>query len=396
MNKVRGIILLDRINNVFSKLLVVMPLAFYFQATVAFSQQNEPNEYIKLGTSNALSGPTKNVGQRLIQGASAYFKRLNENGGIHGRKVKLVSLDDGYEPRRTVSNTRKLIEVEEVFALFGYMGTPTSQAILPILNKSQIPYLMPFTGASFLRKPIIKNIFNLRASYYQEAQAQVDYLVNKLSFQNIALVIQADEFGLSVQRTINNLLSKHNISPIITTRFKRNTNDIENILVKLMKKPVEAVIFIGTYQPFANLVNSAYRQEFKPVFTSFSVDGKSIFTRLKYPSRVIVTEVIPAPEKCNWQLCQQFITDMKEAGIKKPNRTQLEAYLNAFVFSQAAKKCPVKLTTQCLLQKLESFSFKDNELNINFSADNHQGMQQVYLSFSEAEKIHQASEPYTN
>ncbi len=366
-----------------------MLLACYFQTTVVFCQQSETNNDIKLGSSTALSGSSKDIGLGLKQGALAYFKRLNENNGIHGRMVKLIALDDDYEPRRTVSNTQKLIEHEQVFALLGYAGTQTSIAILPMLNKNQTPYLMPFTGADLLRQPVMQNVFTLRASYYQEAQAQVDYLVKDLSFKNIAVVIQTDEFGLSVQRIINSLLSKHNITPIITTRFKRNTDDVDKILIELMKKPVEAVIFIGTYQPFVNLINLAHQQGFKPVYSSFSITGRSVISRLKYPSKIITSEVMPDPEECNWQLCQQFIIDMKKAGIKQTNRIQLEGYLNAFVFSQAAKKCPATLTTQCLLQKLESFSFKDNSLDINFSADNHQGMQQVYLSFSDGEKHYQ-------
>ncbi len=362
-----------------------MSLAFHLQNAVVFSQPSESNNDIKLG----LSGPTQYIGQGFKKGSLVYFKRLNESGGIHGRMVKLISLDDGYEPRNTVINTFKLIEEEEVFALFGYVGTPTSHAILPILNKSQILYLMPITGADFLRQPVIPNVFVLRASYDQEALAQVDYLVNKLSFKNIALVIQTDVFGLGVQRAINTLLNKHNLTPVITTRYKRNTTEVDHILTELMKKPVEAVIFIGTYIPFTNLINQAYQQGFKPVFTSFSINGDSVSIRVKHPSRVITSEVMPDPKQCNWRLCQQFITDMKDAGINNTNRLQLEGYLNAFVFSQVAKKCPVTLTTQCLQQKLENFSFKDNGLDINFSADNHQGLQKVYLSFSDAEKRYQ-------
>ncbi len=376
---------MDKNNPILSKLLVVIPLALYFLNTVALSQPNEPDNDIKLGR----SGPINYIGQGFEQGSLAYFKRLNESGGIHGRMVKLISLDDGYEPRNTVNNTLKLIKEEQVFALFGYVGTPTSHAILPILDKSQILYLMPHTGADFLRNPVMPNVFTLRASYDQEALAQVDYLVNKLSFRNIAVVIQADVFGLGVQRAINTLLNKHNITPVITTRYKRNTTEVDHILTELMKKPVEAVIFIGTYRPFTNLINQAYQQGFKPVFTSFSINGDSVSMRVKHPSRVITSEVMPDPEQCNWRLCQQFIIDMKDSGVKTTNRVQLEGYLNAFVFSQAAKKCPATLTAQCLRQKLENFSFKDNELDINFSTDNHQGMQQVYLSFSDAEKRYQ-------
>jgi len=367
-----------------------MTLVPYLQAVEAFPQPNENIKYIKLGMSSPLTGPAKNLGQDLKQGSLAYFKRLNESGGIHERKVQLISLDDGYEPHYTVGNTRTLIEKEQVLALFGYVGTPTSYAILPLLDKNKTPYLMPFTGADFLRTPVVSNIFNLRASYYQEAQRQIDYLINKLAFKNIALIIQADEFGLSAQRAYVAILNQYKMKPIVNARFKRNTNDIEQALVMIKKEPVEAVIFVGTYQPFSHLINLAHQQDITPLFTSLSFIGsQSAFSLLTQPSKVMISEVMPDPKQCKWQVCQWFIADMKKSGVKNVNRVQLEGYLNAFVFSQVAKGCPEKLTQQCLLDKFENFNFEDNDLNINFSANNHQGLQDVYFSFSDAAKIYQ-------
>ena len=164
---------------------------------------------IKLGMSNALSGPASDLGKELSKGANTYFSRLNERGGINGRPVELISLDDGYEPKKTVINTKKLID-QQVLALFSYVGTPTSYAIMPLLINSQIPYLMPFTGADFLRSPPSNNIINLRASYYQELAAQVDYLIKSQKHKKIALVIQADEFGLTAQTAVNKILKDKN------------------------------------------------------------------------------------------------------------------------------------------------------------------------------------------
>lgn len=362
----------------------------YTPSSDALTQKSESINFIKLGMSNALTGPAKNLGQDLKQGSLAYFHRVNEDGGIHGAKIKLISLDDGYEPYNTVGNTRKLIEEDQVLALFGYVGTPTSYAILPLLAKHKTPYLMPFTGADFLRIPKVNNIFNLRASYYQEAQAQVDYLINQLGFKNIALIIQADEFGLSAQRAFVSILNKYKMEPIVNARFKRNSNDITLALNMLKTKPVDAVIFVGTYEPFSHLINLASKQNITPLFTSVSfISSKNVFNRLKQPSKVMISEVMPSPDQCNWQLCKQFITDMNNAGVKQVNRVQLEGYLNAFVVSEAAKQCPPKLTQHCLLEKLSKFTFKDNDLHINFSDSNHQGLQDVYFSFSESAKIFQ-------
>jgi len=352
---------------------------------VCLAEQNPPTNTIKLGMSNALTGPTSQLGQDLSKGAFIYFKQLNNFDGINGQKVELISLDDAYEPENTVRNTKILIEQEQVLALFNYVGTPTSHAILPTLKQTNIPYLMPFTGADFLRTPVINNIFNLRASYSQEAQAQVDFLVTKKGFSQIALVIQADEFGLAAQRSYVQMMKKFNLKPVIDERFKRNSNDIEKVLAHLKTKPLDAIIFVGTYQPFSHLINLSYEQGLRPFFSTLSfVSSQDVFSRLKHPSKVVVSEVMPEPSQCQWQICRQFIRDMSKAGYQQLNRLQFEGYLNAHIFSLVAKQCGDKLTRTCLMKKFESFELKKEGLNISFSPNNHQGLNQVYLSFSDA------------
>lgn len=371
------------INSLFKRIFIL----FFVFVNVCFAEQSPTTNKIKLGMSNALTGPASQLGKELSKGVLVYFKQLNNLGGINGQQIELISLDDGYEPKNTVLNTKILIEKKQVLALFGYVGTPTSHAILPILKQTKIPYLMPFTGADFLRTPVVENIFNLRASYLQEAQAQIDFLVNKKKFRRIALIIQADEFGLAAQRSYIETLNQYNLKPIINERFKRNSNDIEKVLVHLKNQPLDAIIFVGTYQPFSHLINVSYEQGIRPFFSTLSfVSSQDAFSRLKHPSKVMVSEVMPEPAKCQWQICQQFILDMKKAGYKKLNRLQLEGYLNAHIFSLVAKQCGDHLTSSCLMKKFESFVHKQGGLNVFFSPDNHQGLSQVYLSFSKAAK----------
>ena len=345
-------------------------------------------ETIKLGMSNALSGPAADLGKELKKGAQTYFDQLNKQNGINGRPVELISLDDSYEPRYTVINTKTLIE-QQVFALFGYVGTPTSHAIMSILNKNKIPYLMPFTGADFLRSTTDtgSNIINLRASYYQEIEAQIEYLITVRKSINIAIVIQADEFGLAAQRAINKALKERQLNVALTARYRRNTNDIKAILTKLVAQPIDAVIFVGTYQPFIRLINSAHQQKLELLFTSLSFIGShNLYNQVPPTSKVILSEVVPDPLQCQWLLCQQFKRDMRNAGHTKLNRVQLEGYLNAFVFSQVAMRCDETLSRQCLLKQFTQFSYQDNDLDIIFDKNNNQGLQKVYFSFSEALK----------
>jgi ABC-type branched-subunit amino acid transport system substrate-binding protein len=340
---------------------------------------------IKLGVSNAVTGPVSNLGKELIKGANSYFSQLNAGGGINGSSVKLITLDDGYEPNNAVINTKKLLALN-VLALFGYVGTPTSYAIMPILNKSKTPYLMPFTGADFLRSEQYDNIINLRASYYQELESQIDYLISIKKFKKLALVIQADEFGLAAQRAVRKILKGKQLKLIVTARYRRNTNNIEDALTKLSAQHVDAAIFVGTSPPFIRLINLAHQQKLDIVFTSLSFIGShNLMKKIPDSSKVVLSEVMPSPEQCRWELCQQFIIDMQHAGYKDLNRIQLEGYLNAFVFSQVAKKCGDSLNQECLLRQFKQFNYQDNTLRISFS-NNNQGLQQVYFTFSNALK----------
>ena len=123
---------------------------------------------ILLGESAAFSGPAAKLGEAMREGATAYFNEINQQGGVYGRQIKLVSLDDGYEPDRAVANTKALIDDKKVFALFGYVGTPTSYAVKPLVDAARIPFFAPFTGAQGLRVPVDRYIFNIRAGYFDE------------------------------------------------------------------------------------------------------------------------------------------------------------------------------------------------------------------------------------
>jgi len=332
--------------------------------------------------SNALTGPASQLGNELKTGSMVYFNKINQQGGIHGRKVELISLDDGYEPVKTIANTHQLI-AKQVFALFGYVGTPTSHAILSILKQKNILFLMPFTGADFLRTPVKSNIFNLRASYQQEAKLQLDYLIKQKGYKNIALVIQADEFGLAAEKFFLHYLKDYKLNPVVTSRYRRNSDDISKVLSTIKQQSVDAVIFVGTYQPLAKLINSGHEQGVTPFYTTLSfISSSDLYSRLNHESRVMVSEVMPEPSACAWKVCYQFLADMKKAGIRQPNRVQLEGYLNAYIFTQVAKKCQVMLTKACFIQQFEQLSLSNEILPVQYSSESHQGLQQLYMSLS--------------
>src|SRR5258706_2867326 len=172
------------------KLLAGLALA----AAGAASAQGVTDSTILLGQSVALTGPAQQLGLDMQLGASLYFNQVNAHGGVNGRKIVLKTLDDGYEATRAAENTRKLINEERVFALFGYVGTPTSQASLPIFTEARVPFVGPFTGAELLRNPVNPYVFNVRASYYDETEAIVQHLT-AMSVNKIAVFYQNDAYG---------------------------------------------------------------------------------------------------------------------------------------------------------------------------------------------------------
>lgn len=363
------------------KLLIFIQFTFLFTSN-CLAEQGVSSTTIKLGMSNALTGPASQLGKELHKGSKIYFDKINRNGGISGRKIDLISLDDGYEPLKTIANTHQLI-AQEVFALFGYVGTPTSHAILSILKQKNTLFLMPFTGADFLRTPEHNNIFNLRASYQQEAKLQLDFLIKEKGFKKIALVIQADQFGLAAEKFFLHYMKEFNLTPAVTSRYRRNSDDISQVLSTIKPTGLDAVIFVGTYQPLAKLINLGFEQGFTPFYTTLSfISSADLYSRLKYKSRVMVSEVMPEPTRCSWKICYQFRADMKKAGITQPNRVQLEGYLNAYIFSEVAKKCQAMLTKTCFIKQFEQLSLRDKTIPLQYSNQNHQGLQKLYRSFS--------------
>jgi ABC-type branched-subunit amino acid transport system substrate-binding protein len=366
-----------------TSLFVIASTSSFAVSTADLSTENNlVNQPIILASSSALSGPAAKLGFRLNQGAEVYFDKINRSGGIAGQKVILKTLDDGYEPFKTIKNTQFFLNDDSVFALFNYVGTPTVAVILPLIEENHLPFLMPFTGAEFLRKPIIKNIFNLRASYYQEVDAQLNYLIKEQKITKIGLLIQADKFGIAVEKGYVSLMENYGLKPVVTTRYRRNTKDVSLALSVLKKKGVEAIAFVGTYEPFAELINTAADQEFTPFFTTVSfISSHDLFPKLKQQSRVLVSEVMPEPQTCTLRICEEFLNDMKQAGKLYTDQVQFEGYLNAYLFTEVAKQCTEKLSQTCFINKIRNFSFDFGGIVVNFSSENNQGLNNIYLNF---------------
>lgn len=214
---------------------IAFVLAVSIVGTSAFAEDGVTDGKIVLGQVAALQGPAQALGQGMRLGILAAFEAANRGGGISGRTLELKSLDDGYEPDKTIEATQKLITEGKVFALIGAVGTPTSKASQPIATTAKVPFIGPFTGAEFLRNPYNRYVVNVRSSYFQETEAWIEHLTKDLGISKIAILYQDDAFGLAGLEGVQRAMSKRNLSLVAAGSFKRNTTAVKSALLDIMK-----------------------------------------------------------------------------------------------------------------------------------------------------------------
>jgi branched-chain amino acid transport system substrate-binding protein len=265
--------------------------------------QGVSDSEILIGSSSALGGHASFLGTQTIHGSLAYINDVNEKGGVHGRKIRLISYDDQYDPPKTVANTQKLISQDKVFILFDYVGTPTAVKIIDIVHEAEIPILGFFTGAEALRTPFRPVMFNVRDSYYSEAEGAVAFFVDKLGLKKIAIMYQEDAFGLAVLTGVQLALKRRNMEPATTATFVRGTMDVENAVTAIKASDAQAVVMVGTYSPLAKFIKKSLDVDFTPYFHTVSfvgseAFGQEILTQKVNPvhyDKIIVTQVVPSP-----------------------------------------------------------------------------------------------------
>jgi ABC-type branched-subunit amino acid transport system substrate-binding protein len=286
---------------------------------------------ILFGQAAALEGPSSALGQGMRQGILAAFAEVNAKGGVHGRRLELISRDDGYDPDRSAAQTRALIEQDKVFALIGAVGTPTTAATVPLAQASGVPFIGPFTGAAFLRAPELHNVVNIRASYGAEAEAWIKHLTEDLHVRNIAIFYQDDAFGRDGLAGVKLALQKRNIELTAEGTFERNTRAVGSALRTIRRADPEAVVMVGTYGPCAEFIKLAHKSGFIPVFVNISFVGAGALAQELGPegNGVIVSQVVPFP----WDTSVKVVADYQAAEKAldpdlKPDFVSLEGYLS--------------------------------------------------------------------
>ncbi|MDY7001453.1 MAG: ABC transporter substrate-binding protein [Thermodesulfobacteriota bacterium] len=347
------------------------------------------NSEILIGSSLALSGHAGYLGTQTLRGAMSYINHVNERGGVHGRKIKIISYDDQYDPPLCVGNTHKLIVDHGVFALFCYVGTPTIVKIIPLVNKANIPLLGMFTGANALREPMSRYIINVRASYYQETEEAVRRFVKNLGLSRIAVFYQYDAYGFDGLKGTELALKKFGLVPVATGTYIRGTLDVKEGLKKIAASEAEAVVMIGTYEPCAEFINLALEKGFSPVFYNVSfVGAEELARRLGgRGENVFVTQVVPPPQSPEsrtllWGSGEYIDLLEKYFPDEKPNAVGLEGYINARVLVEGLRRAGLNLNRERFIDAVESIrNFSLGIANtLSFGPRDHQGFERVYFT----------------
>ncbi len=313
------------------------------------------DDRIVFGQSAALSGPAAELGLGMRLGIQAAFEEANRAGGVSGRQLELVDMDDAYEPEAAVANTRNLIENEQVFALIGAVGTPTSRSATPVAAAADVPYIAPFTGAGFLRADDWTNIVNLRASYAQEAEEMVERLTADLGITRIAVLFQDDSFGRAGYFGALAALERREMEPVAIGFYPRNTTAIKSALLDLRAGNPEAVIMVGAYEPVGTLISWARRTDFDPVFITLSfVGANALADQLGADGEgVYVTQVVPFPFDAETPVVAAYQAALAaHEPDAAPGFVSLEGYIAGRLAIAGLAQCGGAVTRECFLDAL--------------------------------------------
>lgn len=346
---------------------------------------------LRLGMSTALSGPTAELGREMRRGVLAGLERANRAGGIQGRRLRLLTLDDGYEPARTAPNMRRLIEEEGVLAVVGNVGTPTAIASLPLARDHRTLLFAPFSGAGVLRRePPERYVINYRASYAEEIAAMVDALigVGGLRPEEIAFFTQRDGYGDAGYVGGFAALKKHGLTDeaaVLHVRYQRNTVAVENALADLLLAETlpRAVIMVGAYAPCARFIRLARESGLEALFLNVSFVGSSALARELGGAvdGVLVTQVVPDPLDTSLPLVREYRADLRRSAPQAtPNVISLEGYVAARILLRALERLDGPPGRETLIDALEGLGSFDLGLGrpLRLAPGEHQASRAVW------------------
>ncbi|WP_319761487.1 ABC transporter substrate-binding protein [Maridesulfovibrio sp.] len=373
--------------------LILLLLLYACDSTVSIEVEENENagiyaDKVVLGSSLALEGHASYLGTQTLHGALAYLSYVNANGGVHGRTVEVVAYDDSYDPPKCLINTQKLIIEDKIFALFCYVGTPTTVEVLPLVTDARIPLLGMFTGADALRKPFSRYVINIRPSYYQETREAVRHMVEDLGIKKIAVFYQYDAFGFDGLTGTELAMKDYGLEPVARGSYTRGSLDVSEGVARIKDSGAEAVFMIGTSGPCIKFMNSLQREGISPVYYTVSFMGAREFARkLNFQDELIIMSQVVPPFADDNDLAESEASDYirlldKYYPEDSPSLVGLEGFFNARILVEGLQRSGRELSRNGFIKAIESMNKYEIApgVTVSYGAMDHQGMDKVYFT----------------
>jgi ABC-type branched-subunit amino acid transport system substrate-binding protein len=348
----------------------------------AFAENGVSAGEILIGQSASLTGTTAETGQQLRDGANAYFEMVNRKGGINGRKIKVLTLDDAGNTKKGEENTQKLIEQDKVFLLFGYTGRNTSEAALPMIDKADIPFFGAATGGESIHGAFNKNIINVRASYNLETQALVRHLVTT-GQTKIGFIYHKDDIKKSNLKMTEDAVASHGIKLLGSAQVDRNSTEVKEAVDTLSGLNCEAVITNAAVKPLSQFVRQMRQKGSGGQFLSVSFVGTPVVKELGADSAgLIMAQVVPLPTRKSIPIVAEYQAALAAVGAKPDySFNSLEGYITAKVLVEALKRAGKDVTRAKFVKAVESINEWDlGGYFVGYSPTNHNGSRYVDIT----------------
>ncbi len=367
----------------------ILLTSFFIIFLFYFFPKKEEIKEIKLGASLPLSGINQNLGEEIVIGIKACFNHINAKGGIKGKKIKFIYYDDKYEPEITLTNTRKLLLEDKVFSLFGFVGTPTVKKILPIIKKTDIPFIAPYTGAKFLRDNTMENIVNFRSSYEEEIDTLVEYLVKNKNFKKFSIFYQNDDYGKEGYMALMKALKSRGLHLSSEGTYKRNTLFVKQAIYDINSNKPEAIILVGAYKPTARFIKKAQESSLKnTIFCPISfVNADALMKELNDRGKNIIFSQTAPSYDSNTEIAKEYLKmlELYYPG-HKPTFASFEAFLAAKCVVKALKKIDKHIDREKFLYNIKHLTSNDLP-GITIKYKNSQLLNKVYLLIYDNKKF---------
>jgi len=338
---------------------------------------------ILIGSCSALEGPSHFLGTETVTGAKAYLDMTNDAGGVDGRKLKLISHDDSYDPAKTEACFNRLMD-QKVFALAFFVGTPTAVKYVPMAESNKIPLVGLFTGAQTLYVPLRHWVVNVRASYFDETREQMDGLWGKLGYKKIGVIYPEDPFGTTVLDGVKAALKAHSAEPVAAASYQRQTAQVGGAIDTVRAAKPEAVVVVGPANTVAPILQQSHAKGWKPLFLTVSFVGTDDLIQAAGSDAegIVVTQVVPPYYLTEYKTVALYRRTLsKYYPSAQPNFVSLEGFVDAMVLVEGLKKAGKELTRDGLIRGIESLHEVDlglgPKLKLNYSAKEHKGFDHV-------------------